>query len=94
MSPVLDGGVGIRDVLRVRVEAVRDEAVLDVDEELDPVDFSVTTELDFVSFVADDEDALRSGLDGVGGAFGVSDGASDVSSSSSGSSGFWVSSSS
>ena len=94
VSPVLDGGVGIRDVLRVRVEAVRDEAVLDVDEELDPVDFSVTTELDLVSFVADDEDALRSGLDGVGGAFGVSDGASDVSSSSSGSSGFWVSSSS
>ena len=94
MSPVLDGGVGIRDVRRVRVEAVRDEAVLDVDEELDPVDFSVTTELDLVSFVADDEDALRSGLDGVGGALGVSDGASDVSSSSSGSSGFWVSSSS
>ena len=92
--PVLVGGVGIRDVRRVRVVAVRDEVVLEVDEELDPVDFSVTTELDLVSFVADVVGVLRSGFDGVGGGFGVSDGASDASSSSSSSSGFWVSSSS
>ena len=91
--PVFVGGVGIRDVRRVRVLEVRAEVVLDIDEEL-PVDFNVVTELDLVSFVADDKDVLRSGFDGVGGAFGVSDGASDVSSSCIGSSGFWVSSSS
>jgi hypothetical protein len=93
--PVFVGGVGIRDVLRVRVVEVRTEVVLDVDEELELVDFSVVADLALVSFVADEEDALRSGFDGVGGAFGgVSDGASDVSSSCTGSSGFWVSSSS
>lgn len=90
---VLVGGVGIRDVRRVRVVAARDEVALDVDEELDPVDFNVT-ELDLVSFVADDEVVLRSGFDGVGGGFGVSDGASDVSSSRTGSSALGVSSSS
>lgn len=59
------------------------------------VGLTTVTELDLVIFVADDEVVLRSGFDGVGGAFGVSDGASDVSSSSgTGSSGFWVSSSS
>ena len=71
--PVLVGGVGIRDVRRVRVAEVRDEVVLDVDEELDPGIFSGTTELDLVGFVVDGEGALRSGFDGVGGAFGVSD---------------------
>ena len=94
MIPVLVGGVGIRDVRRVRVVAARDEVALDVDDELDPVDFRVTTEFDLVSFVADDEVALRSGFDGVGGGFGVSDGASDVSSSRTGSSALGVSSSS
>lgn len=90
---VFVGGVGIRDVRRVRVLAVRVEVVLDV-EEL-PADFTVAAELDLVIFVADDEGVLRSGFDGVGGAFGVSDGASDVSPSSCvGSSGFWVCSSS
>lgn len=94
VRPVFVGGVGIRDVRRVRVLAVRVEVVLDTEEEL-PADFTVATELDLVSFVADDEGVLRSGFDGVGGAFGVSDGASDVSSSSCvGSSGFWVLSSS
>ena len=93
VRPVFVGGVGIRDVRRVRVLEVRAEVVLDVDAEL-PVDFSVATELDLVGFVADDGDALRSGFDGVGGGFGVSDGASDVSPSFTGSSGFWVSSSS
>ena len=93
VRPGFVGGVGIRDVRRVRVLEVRAEVVLGVDEEL-PADFIVATELDLVSFVADDEDALRSGFDGVGGAFGVSDGASDVSPSFIGSSGFWVSSSS
>jgi hypothetical protein len=92
--PVLVGGVGIRDVRRVRVDEVRAEVVLDIDEEPDPVDFAAATELDLVSFMADDEDVLRSGFDGVGGGFGVSDGASDVSSSGTGSSGLWVSSSS
>ena len=94
MIPVLVGGVGIRDVRRVREVAVRDEVALEVDEELDPADLSATTEFDLVSFVADDEVALRSGFDGVGGGFGVSDGASDVSSSRTGSSAFGVSSSS
>lgn len=94
VMPVFVGGVGIRDVRRVRAVEARVEVVLDVDEELEPVDFSVATELDLVSFVADDVGVLRSGFDGVGGAIGVSDGASDVSSSCVGSSGFWVSSSS
>ena len=92
--PVFVGGVGISDVRRDRVVEVRAEVALDVDEELEPVDFSVATDLDLVSFVTDDEDVLRSGFDGVGSVFGVSDGASDVSSSCSGSSGLWVSSSS
>ena len=91
--PVFVGGVGIRDVRRVRVLEVRVEVVLEVDDEL-PADLIVATELDLVSFVADDKDALRSGFDGVGGGFGVSDGASDVSSWFVGSSGFRVSSSS
>lgn len=74
---------------------VRPEVALDVDEELELVDFSAVADLVLVSFVADEEDVLRSGFDGVGGGFGVSDGASDVSSSScGGSSGFWVFSSS
>ena len=92
MIPVLVGGVGIRDVLRVRVAEVRVEVVLDVEALL--VDFTVATELDLATLVADDVGVLRSGFDGVGGGFGVSDGASDVSSSCVGSSGFWVSSSS
>ena len=92
--PVFVGGVGIRDTRRVRLD-VRVEVVLDVDEELELVDFSTAADLVLVSFVADEEDVLRSGFDGVGGALGgVSDGASDVSSSCTGSSAFWVSSSS
>jgi len=92
--PVFVGGVGIRDVRRVRAVEARLEVVLDVDEELELVDLRVAADLALVSFVADKEDVLRSGFDGVGGGFGVSDGASDVSSSCAGSSGFWVFSSS
>lgn len=93
--PVFVGGVGIRDTRRGRVVEVRAEVVLDIDEELELVDFSAAADLVLVSFVIDKVDVLRSGLDGVGGAVGgVSDGASDVSSSCTGSSGFWVSSSS
>ena len=96
VSPVFDGGVGIRDVRRVRVDEERVVAGFDVDEELELVVFNAVTEVVLVSFLADDNvDVLRSGFDGVGGAFWVSDGASDVSSScAGGSSGFWVSSSS
>lgn len=92
VMPIFVGGVGIRDVRRVRVLEVRVEVVLDADEEM-PVVFTVT-ELDPVSFVADDVGVLRSGFDGVGGGFGVSDGASDVSPSCIGSSAFGVFSSS
>jgi hypothetical protein len=91
--PVFVGGVGIRDVRRVRVVVVRVVAVF-ADEELELVDLRAEVELVLVSFVADVEVVLRSGFDGVGGGFGVSDGASDVSSSCGGSSAFWVSSSS
>lgn len=94
MIPVFVGGVGIRDIRRGRVVEARAEVVLDVDEELELVDFNTVADLVLVSFVADEEGVLRSGFDGVGGGFGVSDGASDVSSSCGGSSGFWVFSSS
>ena len=93
VSPVFVGGVGIRDVLRARVLEERVVVVFDVDEEPQLVDFNAMAEVVLVSFVADDDVVLRSGFDGVGGALGVSDGASDVSSSCTGSSGFWVSSS-
>jgi hypothetical protein len=88
--PVFIGGVGIRDDRRARVAEER-VVGFDVDEELEQVDLNAVTELDLVIF--DAEVGLRSGLDGVGGAFWVSDGASD-SSSGTGSSAFWVSSSS
>ena len=90
--PVFIGGVGIRDDRRARVAEGR-AVGFDVDEELEEVDFNAVTELDLVIFDADDEVGLRSGLDGVGGGFWVSEGASD-SSSCTGSSAFWVSSSS
>lgn len=93
--PVFVGGVGIRDTRRARVVEARVEFVLDVDEELELVDFRMVADLVLVSLVADEVvGVLRSGFDGVGGGFGVSDGASDVSSSCAGSSGFWVFSSS